>query len=45
VCSTEVEECQEVVAQVPDAIRVREELRLPGQDGWDGFYAVLLKKP
>lgn len=45
VCSTEVEECQQVVAQVPDAVRVREELRLPGQDGWDGFYAVLLRKP
>jgi len=45
VCSTEVEECQEVVAQVPDAIRDAEELRLPGQDGWDGFYAVLLRKP
>jgi len=45
VCSTEVEECQEVVAQVPDAMRVSEELRLPGQDGWDGFYAVLLRKP
>ena len=45
VCSTEVEECQEVVAQVPDAVRLTEQLRLPGQDGWDGFYSVLLRKP
>ncbi len=45
VCSTEVEECQEVVAQLPDAERLREDLHLPGQDGWDGFYAVLLRKP
>lgn len=44
VCSTEVEECQEAVAQVPDAIREAEQLRLPGQDGWDGFYAVRLRK-
>lgn len=44
VCSTEVEECQEVVAQIPDAQRVREDLHLPGEDGWDGFYAVLLRK-
>lgn len=45
VCSTEVEECQEVVAQIPDARLVTEQLHLPGQDGWDGFYAVLLRKP
>ena len=43
-CREELSAYQEVVAQLPEAIRVREELRLPGQDGWDGFYAVLFRK-
>ena len=45
VCSTEVEECQEVIAQIPGAELVTEELRLPGAGGWDGFYAALLRRP
>lgn len=45
VCSTEAEECDEVVDRVADQVEVLErDLHLPGIQGWDGFYRATLRR-
>jgi len=44
VCSTEPEECDDVAKTLEGrATILSRSLRLPGQDGWDGFFSVLAR--
>ena len=44
VCSTEPEECDEVARVLEGRARIlSRSLRLPGQEGWDGFFLVLAR--
>lgn len=44
VCSTETEECEGVVRVLEGRAEIlSRSLRLPGQDGWDGFFSVLAR--
>jgi len=44
VCSTEPEECDGTIGVLEGRARIlSQSLRLPGQDGWDGFFSVLAR--
>jgi 16S rRNA (cytosine967-C5)-methyltransferase len=44
VCSTEPEECANVARALDGRAHIlSQSLRLPGQDGWDGFFSVLAR--
>lgn len=44
VCSTEPEECDDVVEALDGRAEIlSRSLRLPGQEGWDGFFSVLAR--
>lgn len=45
VCSTEAEECDEVIERIADDVEVLErDLHLPGAQGWDGFFRATLRR-
>jgi 16S rRNA (cytosine967-C5)-methyltransferase len=44
VCSTEPEECDAAICGLEGRAQIlSRSLRLPGQDGWDGFFSVLAR--
>lgn len=46
VCSTEPEEADEVVSVLAGRAEILERsLRLPGEQGWDGFFRVVARRP